>query len=97
MLQNIALIQQSRPTLGLHCQDCGFQLLFFAALLFDCPRLFVQTISPNLSHLSRVLTSRKSHKPVGRKEGRNADVIDDNTKKAKSGQAEWEETNEEVT
>ena len=42
------------------------------------------------------LTSRKSHKPVGRKEGRNADDIEDGAKKAKSGQAGWEETNEEV-
>jgi len=42
------------------------------------------------------LTSRKSHKPVGGKEGRNADDIE-NTKRAKSGQAEWGEINEEVT
>ena len=37
------------------------------------------------------LTSRKSHKPVGRKEGRNADDIENNTKKTKGGQAEWED------
>ena len=43
------------------------------------------------------LTSRKSHKPVGGEDGRNADDIEDNTRRAKSGQAEWEETNEEVT
>jgi len=42
------------------------------------------------------LTSRKSHKPVEGKE-RSADDTEDNTKGAKSGQVEWEETNEEVT
>jgi hypothetical protein len=37
------------------------------------------------------LTSRKG------KEGGNADDIEDNAKREKNGQAEWEETNEEVT
>ena len=37
---------------------------------------------------------KRRESPV--KEGRNADDIED-TKRAKNGQAEWEETNEEVT
>jgi len=35
--------------------------------------------------------------PDGRKKRRNADDIEGSIKKAKSGQAEWEETNKEVT
>ena len=54
------------------------------------------TVAVTQTKKGEELTSRKRHKPVGGKEGRNADDIED-TKRAKNGQAEWEETNEEVT
>jgi hypothetical protein len=62
----------------------------------DATGATIATVAVTQTKKGEELTSRKRHKPVGEKEGRNADDIED-TKRAKNGQAEWEETNEEVT